>query len=100
MFRKRLSNEKRAYQFVENVFLMHMNCNQSLILDALDFGQIGGRDGNQRVKNVQKVLIGVLHELFVVFGVVQRFFGLFGPNHLNTKQPNLQVSKELFIRIK
>ena len=68
---------------------MHVNCDQSLKLDALDLGQIGGRDGDQRVENVQEVLIGVLHDLFVEFGVVQRFFRLLGPNHLNTKQTDL-----------
>ena len=77
---------------------MDMNRNKSFEFGSLNLRKIFSRNIDQGIKQRQEALVGLLHDLLVNFGIIQSFFCISRPNHLNAKNANLKGMKYRFMR--
>ena len=54
-----------TYQVIEDVSLMYVYCDECLVLGSFHLGELSGRHLNQSVQDVEELLVGVGHDLFV-----------------------------------
>ncbi|CBY16432.1 unnamed protein product, partial [Oikopleura dioica] len=76
-------------ELVEDITLVDMNGNESLVLDSVELREIVSSLLDKRSEQVKEALVGDAHDLLVESSVIQRFFGVFGPDHLDTKKADL-----------
>lgn len=72
-----------VYQIIKNIALVYMNGNECFKLLPVKLGKIMCSLANQHIQNIQKSPIGHLHDFFILFSILQSFFGITCPQHLN-----------------
>ena len=75
---------------VEDVSLVHVHRDQGLELGSLHLLQVLGRLANQRVQEVEELVVRLLHDLTVWSGLNKGCFRVTGPDHLNAENADLQ----------
>ena len=74
-----------VYQFIEDISLMNMNCNQGLELCSVHFAQFLSGLLDQEIEQVQETLISLCHDLTVVSGGFYSIARISCPDYLNTE---------------
>lgn len=70
-----------------------MDGDERLVLGALNLGQVLGGLVDEQVEQIQELLVGVDHNLFVRACIVQRVLRVTRPDHLQSQQPNLPTEE-------
>ena len=76
---------------LEHISLMHVNCDQSLILLSLHLLQVLGGLADQQVEHVQELGVGVAHDLLVHPAAAQRILSIPRPHHLDPQDADLRL---------
>lgn len=76
-------------ELVEDIALMDVNGNESLVLDSVELREIVNSLFDKRSEQVEETLVGDAHDLLVESSVIQSFFGVLCPDHLDTKKTDL-----------
>jgi len=77
-------------QVVEDISLMDVDGDERLKAHSVDLAEIACRLWDEHVEDVEKLLIGRLHDLLVVDAVRQSFLGVSCPHELQCQQAYLQ----------
>ena len=80
-----------AHQVVKDIPLVDMDGDEGLKHCPLHFGQVPGCLVNQCVEQFQETLVGLLHHLAVVLGILERFCGISSPQQLDAQKSNLSM---------
>lgn len=91
-----MSHNWRTDQVIKYVPLVNMNSDEGLILGPLHSPQILCSHIYQCVEQVQEMLIGFGHNAAIIVGVGESFFRISCPNHLDSKQANLDSEQGYF----
>lgn len=62
---------KFTYQVIEYITLVEMDGDESLVLDSVDLPQLLCRHFNERVQNIEKVLVSGCHYLLVRASILE-----------------------------
>ena len=92
----------QSYHFIEDVPLVHMNCNQSFELCPLDRRQFKGGLVNQLIEEIQKTLVRPAHDLLIKPGILESIGCISGPDQLYSKKTDLatcEFSKSYFVTL-
>ena len=76
-------------EHVEDVTLVHVDRDQGLELDPLHLLQILCRLTDQRVEEVEELVVRLLHDLSVRSRLDESCFRVPGPDHLDAQNSNL-----------
>ena len=77
-------------QVVEDVSLVNVDRDERLKADCVNLVEIARRLRDEHVEDVEKLLIGRLHDLLVVDAVRQSFLGVSCPHKLQCQKAHLQ----------
>ena len=83
------------YHIIKDISLVHMDGDESLKLGSLHFRQVAGSLINESVEELKEGIVGLLHHLAVIAGILQGICGITGPDELDTKQSNLEKGKDM-----
>ena len=70
---------------------MHVYGDQSFIFQSFSLVQVLGGLLNQKVENVQELVVGLPHHLLILSAAQQCILSISGPEHLNTKYCHLSL---------
>ena len=85
-------NMCKIYQVVEDISLMQVNGDECLKLSPFDFGEVLRCHIDKSIEHVQEDLISGGHYLLVGACIDKCYFCIPGPNELNPKNTNLQIT--------
>ena len=74
---------------LKHISLMHVNCDQSLVLLPLHLLQVLGRLTDQQIEHVKELGVGVPHDLLVHPAAAKGILGIPRPDHLDSQDANL-----------
>lgn len=66
---KQTNKKSQVYQLFKDVTLVHVDGDQSLVLDPVKFGQVVGGLLDEHSEEVQEFLFGEDHHLLAEFGI-------------------------------
>ena len=76
---------------LEDIPLVHVDCDQSLVLLPLHLLQVLGGLTDEQVEHVQELGVGVAHDLLVHPAAAQRVLSVPRPHHLDSQNADLRL---------
>ena len=74
-----------TYQVIEDISLVEMYCNQSLIFDPFNLSKVFSGHINEGIENIQEVLVCLDHNLSINTSMLEGMSGTCCPYNLQPK---------------
>ena len=89
------SSCSEIYHVFEDILLMHVDSDESLVLGPVNLGELLGRAVNEGGQQVTELVTHRLHDLLVSSRVAKRDLSVTCPQHLDAQQTNLKAEAHI-----